>query len=55
VSGQEVASFGSDNSTGKIRWDACNRSGHALGTGLYLAVLKSPGQPSVTKKLLIIQ
>jgi len=55
VSGQEVASFGSDNSAGKIQWDACNNSGHALATGLYLAVLKTPGQPSVTKKLLIIR
>ena len=55
VTGQEVASFGADSSGGKLHWDARNGAGRDVATGLYIAVIKSPGQKSITKKLLIIR
>ena len=55
VTGQLVASFGTEASGGKLQWDARNGAGRDVGTGLYVAVIKSPGQPSITRKLLIIR
>jgi hypothetical protein len=55
VTGQEVVSLTYENPAGMIRWDARNGDGRDVATGLYLAVLKSPGQGTITKKLLIIR
>lgn len=55
VSGQLVAQFGGEKGTGKVQWNAKNDSGRDTASGLYVAVIASPGNPSVTRKLLIIR
>jgi hypothetical protein len=36
-------------------WDARNGSGRDVASGLYFAVITSPGNSTLTKKLLIIR
>ncbi|MBI4371160.1 MAG: fibronectin type III domain-containing protein, partial [Elusimicrobia bacterium] len=55
LSGRLVAEFDASNATGKIQWDARNKDGRDAATGGYLAVIASPGQGSVVKRLLIIR
>ena len=55
VRGQSVASFSSDNTSGELSWDARNGAGRDVATGLYVAVISSPGQASITKKILVIR
>ena len=55
LTGQLVTDFGSDNSNGKLRWNARNDSGQDVATGGYLAVISGPGIPKVVKKILVIR
>lgn len=55
AAGQLVTAFDSNAPTGRIQWDARNGSGRDVATGFYVAVISSPGQSAVTKKLLIIR
>jgi len=55
VTGQRVAKFGSDNSGGRLQWDVKNLSGQNVASGGYLAVISSPGNATVVKKLLIVR
>jgi subtilisin family serine protease len=54
ITGQKVASLGSESSNGKLRWDARNESGQDVATGGYFAVITSPGA-RVVKKILILR
>ncbi|MCX5797216.1 MAG: S41 family peptidase [Elusimicrobia bacterium] len=55
LTGSLVTSFSSEDSSGKLRWDARNDSGQDVATGGYLAVITSPGAAKVVKKILIIR
>ena len=55
ITGQKVASFASDRSNGKVRWDARNDDGQDVATGGYLAVIDSPGASKIVRKLLIVR
>lgn len=55
IAGRLVTSFGSNAPTGRIQWDARNGSGRDVATGFYVAVISSPGQSALTKKMLIIR
>ncbi|MCX5785278.1 MAG: S41 family peptidase [Elusimicrobia bacterium] len=55
VSGRLVKSFSSQNTAGKLRWDARNNAGQNAASGGYITVVSSPGLESVVKKLLIIR
>ena len=56
LSGRLVAQFDTTTcTTGKIQWDAANSDGRAVATGGYFAVISSPGNKSVVKKLAIIR
>lgn len=51
--GQEVASFDSDNSLGRLQWDVRNQRGQGVASGGYLAVIESPDGGRIVRKLLI--
>jgi hypothetical protein len=53
--GRLVTSFDASSPTGKVVWDARNGDGRDVATGLYVAIISSPGQKPVTKKLLIVR
>ncbi len=53
--GRRVTSFDASSPNGKVVWDARNSDGRDVATGLYVAVISSPGQKPVTKKLLIVR
>ena len=55
VSGQLVTSFDASSTYGKVQWDARNGLGRDVASGLYIAVITSPGNKAVTKKILIIR
>lgn len=55
LTGQLVAKFSSASSSGKLQWDVKTESGSDVASGGYFAVISSPGQKSVTKKLLVIR
>lgn len=55
ITGQLVASFSSEDSSGKLRWDARNDSGQDVASGGYAAVITSPGVPKIVKKILILR
>jgi hypothetical protein len=55
VSGQLVTSKDASSPTGGVSWDARNDRGRDVASGLYIAVISSPGNKSVVKKLLIIR
>ncbi|MFH2201491.1 MAG: S8 family serine peptidase [Elusimicrobiota bacterium] len=54
LSGRRVAAFNSGNS-GRAQWDVRGDSGRDAASGGYFAVIKSPGQERVVRKLLIIR
>ncbi|MCX5797218.1 MAG: serine hydrolase [Elusimicrobia bacterium] len=55
LTGSLVTSFSSEDSSGKLRWDARNDSGQEVATGGYLAVITSPGASKVVKKILVVR
>ncbi len=55
VSGKLAAQFSSANSGGRLQWNARNEDGRELATGGYFAVIASPGQKSIIKRLSIIR
>jgi hypothetical protein len=54
ITGQLVAEM-TDGATGRVQWDARNDQGRDVATGLYLAVIKSPGQAAAVRKILVIR
>jgi len=54
VTGQKVAEA-SSASARRIQWDARNGAGRDAASGGYIAVISSPGQKDVVRKLLIIR
>jgi len=54
VTGQLVATLGSGDTLGAVQWDVKNSSGRDVASGGYLAVITSPGQTTVVRKLLVI-
>jgi hypothetical protein len=56
LSGRLVAQFDTTTcTTGKIQWDAANSDGRGVASGGYFAVISSPGNKSVVKKLAVIR
>lgn len=55
VSGQLVDKFGSDASSGKLQWDVRNEDGRPVASGGYIAAISSPGQKTITKKIVVIR
>jgi hypothetical protein len=55
VTGQLVAKFSTDNSLGKLQWDVKNESGKSVASGVYIAVISTWGQKSITKKVMVIR
>ncbi|MCG2711200.1 MAG: SBBP repeat-containing protein [Candidatus Omnitrophica bacterium] len=55
VTGQLVAKFGSTASSGKIQWDVKNDSGKDVASGIYIAVISSPGQETIVRKVAVIR
>ena len=55
LTGRLVARFSSASSSGKLQWDVKNEAGRDVASGLYFAVVSSPGHKSVTKRILIIR
>jgi hypothetical protein len=53
--GQAVASLDATSGSGKVQWDARNGNGRDVASGLYIAVIASPGDKAVTKKILIVR
>ncbi|MDE2291013.1 MAG: hypothetical protein KGL53_02925, partial [Elusimicrobia bacterium] len=54
VTGQLVRELGAVAS-GRIQWDARTSDGHDAASGVYLAVIKSPGQTPVVRRVAIIR
>ena len=54
ISGQLVDSVDASG-VGLFNWDARNGAGRDVASGLYIAVITSPGSKTVTRKLLIIR
>ena len=55
LSGQLVAELASAASGGKIQWDVRNTKGEDAASGGYIAVITSPGNKTVIKKLLVLR
>lgn len=55
LTGGLVAEFSTLAGTGRLQWDARNGDGRMAASGGYLAVITSPGQRSVVKRLAIIR
>ncbi|MEK7743879.1 MAG: hypothetical protein AAB578_05785, partial [Elusimicrobiota bacterium] len=55
VTGQWVRELSSEATSGRMRWDAKNSDGDAVASGVYLAVLSSPGLKSSVKKVAIVR
>jgi hypothetical protein len=55
LSGQLVKQFDIFDGMGTIQWDVRDSDGRDAAAGGYFAVLSSPGQKSVVKKLAIIR
>ncbi|MEK7747163.1 MAG: hypothetical protein AAB576_10890, partial [Elusimicrobiota bacterium] len=55
VTGQLVRELSSEATSGRMRWDAKNSDGDAVASGVYLAVLSSPGLKSSVKKVAIVR
>jgi hypothetical protein len=55
VSGAKVARLSASGTAGKVRWDAKNDSGRDVSSGVYMAVLTSPGIRRVVKKVAIVR
>lgn len=55
VTGQSVASMSSQASGGKVQWDVKNGGGKDAASGLYFAVISSPGRSAVTKKIVVVR
>ena len=55
ATGRLVTSFDASSPSGKVVWDARNGSGRDVATGFYVAVISSPGQAMITKKILIVR
>jgi hypothetical protein len=55
LSGQPVAKFEQAAGPGRLQWDGRNDSGRNVASGLYLAVISSPGASDIVKKILIIR
>jgi hypothetical protein len=55
VTGQLVAHFGSDSSSGKLQWNVKNDDGHDVASGGYIAVISSPGHKDAVKKILVVR
>lgn len=55
LTGQLVTAIDSNAPAGRIQWDARNGAGRDVATGVYFAVISSPGQSPATKKLLVIR
>ena len=55
ATGRLVTAFDASSPSGKVVWDARNGSGRDVATGFYVAVISSPGQATITKKLLIVR
>ena len=55
VTGKLVAEFSTNDSLGSLQWDARNSVGQDVASGGYMAVITSPGQTRVVKKLLVIR
>lgn len=55
VTGQLVADFSSAATSGKLQWNVKNDGGKDVATGVYLAVISSPGAKTVTKKVVVIR
>ncbi|MFI5362472.1 MAG: hypothetical protein ACHQ49_10920 [Elusimicrobiota bacterium] len=53
--GQLVIDLGSIDNAEKYVWDARNGSGRDVASGLYLAVITSPGSTTLVKKFLVIR
>lgn len=55
LDGRLAAQFGTSAGTGSIRWDARNEAGRDAASGGYFAIISSPGQKSVVRRLLIVR
>ncbi len=55
LTGRLVSQFGTSAGTGAVQWDGKNDSGEDVATGGYFAVITSPGQATVIKKLAVIR
>jgi len=55
LSGQLVTDYDTLNSNGKIQWDVRNNKGKDAASGAYIAVISSPGNKTVVKKLLVVR
>lgn len=55
ASGQLVRTLGPPNGSGAIQWDVLNDNGRDVATGLYLAIITSPGVSKSVKKVVIVR
>jgi hypothetical protein len=55
VTGQLVAKFSTESSLGELQWDVKNESGKSVASGVYIAVISSWGQKSITRKVMVIR
>ncbi|MFI5361770.1 MAG: T9SS type A sorting domain-containing protein [Elusimicrobiota bacterium] len=55
VSGQLVRTLGPPNASGALQWDAKNDEGRDAASGLYMAVITSPGVSKAVKKVVIVR
>ncbi len=55
LTGQLVDEISSANSSGKMQWDARNDGGKDVASGGYMAVISSPGNKTVIKKILVVR
>lgn len=55
LTGRLVSAFGTTAGTGAVQWDGKNDNGEDVASGGYFAVITSPGQTTVIKKLAVIR
>lgn len=55
LTGRLVAQLSANDGAGRVQWNARNDSGAEAASGGYFAVIRSPGQDRVVKKLSIIR
>ncbi len=55
VSGQLIRTLGPPNGAGVIQWDVRNDDGRDVSSGLYLAIITSPGVSKSVKKVMVVR
>ncbi|TPW21422.1 MAG: hypothetical protein FD126_709, partial [Elusimicrobia bacterium] len=55
VTGQRVTRFSQRGGTGRVQWDVRNEDGRDVASGVYVAVVSSPGQSAVVGKFAVIR